>query len=49
MISFVVLLILRLISDIDNPFGLGNPDSAENVPIEILERTIAVLEQPPSA
>ena len=48
-ISFVVLLILRLISDIDNPFGLGDPDSAENVPIEVLERTIAVLEQPPWA
>lgn len=43
-ISFVVLLILRLISDIDNPFGLGDPDSAENVSIDVLERTVAFLE-----
>lgn len=43
-ISFVVLLILRLIGDIDNPFGLGDPDSAENVSIDVLERTVAFLE-----
>jgi hypothetical protein len=48
-ISFVVLLILRLIVDIDNPFGLGDPASAENVSIEVLERAVAALEQPPSA
>ena len=48
-ISFLVLLILRLIADIDNPFGLGDPASAENVSIEVLERAVAALEQPPSA
>jgi predicted membrane chloride channel (bestrophin family) len=42
-ISFVVLLLLRLINDIDNPFGLSNVDSAENVSIELLEKAVKNL------
>jgi predicted membrane chloride channel (bestrophin family) len=36
-ISFLVILLLRLIDDIDNPFGYSDPDSAEDISITILE------------
>ena len=39
-ISFIVILLLRLIDDIDNPFGLSDLDSAEDVSIELLEKTV---------
>ena len=39
-ISFIVILLLRLIDDIDNPFGLSDINSAEDVSIEILEKTV---------
>ena len=39
-ISFIVILLLRLINDIDNPFGLPDLDSAENVSIELLEKAV---------
>jgi len=39
-ISFIVILLLRLINDIDNPFGLSDLDSAENVSIELLEKAV---------
>ena len=39
-ISFIVILLLRLIDDIDNPFGLSDVNSAEDVSIEILEKTV---------
>jgi len=35
-ISFVLLFLLRLITDLDNPFGHGEEDSAEDVSIEAL-------------
>lgn len=39
-ISFIVILLLRLIDDIDNPFGLSDLNSAENVSIELLEKAV---------
>ena len=39
-ISFTIILLLCLIDDIDNPFGLGHPDSAENVSIDLLEQAV---------
>ena len=39
-ISFIVILLLRLIDDIDNPFGLSDLDSAEDVSIELLEKAV---------
>ncbi|MFO7628608.1 MAG: hypothetical protein R6W06_03645 [Prochlorococcaceae cyanobacterium] len=42
-ISFIVILLLRLIDDIDNPFGLSDLDSAEDVSIELLENAVGRL------
>ena len=42
-ISFIVILLLRLIDDIDNPFGLSDVKSAENVSIELLEKAVERL------
>jgi predicted membrane chloride channel (bestrophin family) len=42
-ISFLVILLLRLIDDIDNPFGFSDQDSAEDVSIQILIKTIERL------
>ena len=42
-ISFVVLILLRLINDIDNPFGLSDINSAENVSIKLLEKAVGHL------
>ena len=42
-ISFIVILLLRLIDDIDNPFGLSDINSAENVSIEMLEKAVERL------
>ena len=39
-ISFILILLLRLIDDIDNPFGLSDLDSAEDVSIELLEHAV---------
>ncbi len=47
-ISFIVILLLRLIDDIDNPFGLSDLDSAEDVSIELLEKTVERLNIPAS-
>lgn len=40
MISFIVILLLRLIDDIDNPFDFSDLDSAEDVSIELLEHAV---------
>lgn len=37
-ISFIVILLLRLIDDIDNPFDLSSLNSAEDISIELLEK-----------
>lgn len=42
-ISFTVILLLRLIGDLDNPFGANDSDSAEDVSIELLRQTISRL------
>jgi predicted membrane chloride channel (bestrophin family) len=42
-ISFLLLLLLRLIDDIDNPFGHADNTSAENVSTDLLEDTVARL------
>ena len=42
-ISFIVILLLRLIDDIDNPFGLSDVKSAGNVSIELLEKAVERL------
>lgn len=42
-ISFVVSFLLRLIADIDNPFGLADRDSAENVSLVRLEQAVRRL------
>ena len=39
-ISFIVILLLRLIDDIDNPFDFSDLDSAEDVSIELLELAV---------
>lgn len=43
-IAFLVILLLRLIDDIDNPFGSASVDSAEDVSLEILQRTVERLQ-----
>jgi uncharacterized protein (DUF433 family) len=40
-ISFLLILLLRLIDDLDNPFGHNDTASAENVSIDLLEETVA--------
>jgi predicted membrane chloride channel (bestrophin family) len=42
-ISFLVILLLRLIDDIDNPFGFSDQDSAEDVSIQILIKAVKRL------
>jgi len=42
-ISFLVMLLLRLIDDIDNPFGFSDQDSAEDVSIQILIKAVERL------
>lgn len=39
-ISFLVILLLRLIDDIDNPFGFSDNNSAEDVCIDLLQNTV---------
>ena len=38
-ISFLLVFVLHLISDIDNPFGFSDPSSAEDVDLEVLDYT----------
>jgi predicted membrane chloride channel (bestrophin family) len=42
-ISFLLILLLRLINDIDNPFGQSDINSAEDVSIHLLEDIVARL------
>lgn len=39
-LSWILVFILHLISDLDNPFGFGDASSAEDVDLEILEVTL---------
>ena len=42
-ISFFILLLLKIIRDIDNPFGVSNPKSIENVALFPLEKVIEII------
>jgi len=42
-ISFLLILLLRLINDIDNPFGQSDINSAEDVSIHLLEDIVVRL------
>jgi len=42
-ISFFILLLLKIISDIDNPFDISNPKSIENVALFPLEKVIEII------
>lgn len=42
-ILFLLILLLCLIGGIDNPFGCADPDSAEDVGIDLLEQAVARL------
>jgi predicted membrane chloride channel (bestrophin family) len=46
-VSFILLFLIRLIGDLDNPFGFSDADSAEDVNIDILMMTIQRLQQAP--
>jgi predicted membrane chloride channel (bestrophin family) len=50
-ISFLLILLLQLIEDIDNPFGVSDATSAEDVDIFLLDDVVARLsaDLPPSA
>lgn len=43
-IAFLLVFLLHLIDDLDNPFGQADPDSAEDVSLELLESVVATLE-----
>jgi hypothetical protein len=43
-IAFLLIFLLNLISDIDNPFGFSDPDSAEDVSLLVLSSAAARLQ-----
>ena len=42
-ISFLLIFLIRLIADIDNPFGYSDPDSAEDISLDVLVKSIGRL------
>lgn len=44
-IAFLLIFLLHLISDLDNPFGYNDPDSAENICLDVLVSAQAKIEQ----
>ena len=44
-IAFLLIFLLRLISDIDNPFGHADATSAEDVSIDLLVDTVVRLRE----
>ena len=44
-LSWILIFILHLISDLDNPFGFGDKSSAEDVDLAILETTQSRLKE----
>lgn len=44
-LTFLLVFLLRLIDDIDNPFGWVDPNSAEDVSLDVLEMALRRLEQ----
>jgi predicted membrane chloride channel (bestrophin family) len=47
-IAFLLLFLLHLIEDLDNPFGLADSTSAEDVSLEVLETVVAQLGPSPA-
>jgi hypothetical protein len=43
-ISFLLIFLLHLIADLDNPFGFSDPDSVEDVSLDVLLQTQCRLE-----
>jgi len=43
-ISFLLIFLLHLISDLDNPFGFSDPDSVEDVSLDVLIQALARIE-----
>jgi hypothetical protein len=44
-LSWILIFILHLINDLDNPFGFSDKSSAEDVDLTILESTQVRLEE----
>jgi len=44
-ISFLLIFLLHLIADLDNPFGYGDPSSIEDVSIDVLALTQVRIER----
>ncbi|MEB3199740.1 MAG: hypothetical protein VKK62_04325 [Synechococcaceae cyanobacterium] len=44
-IAFLLIFLLQLIRDLDNPFGQGDSDSAEDVSLEVLEAALLRLDR----
>ena len=44
-IAFLLIFLLHLISDLDNPFGYSDPDSAENICLDVLVSAQAKIER----
>ena len=44
-IAFLLIFLLNLIRDIDNPFGFSDPSSAEDVSLEVLEAAAGRLQE----
>ncbi len=45
-VSFLLLFLIHLIQDLDNPFGYSDSDSAEDVSLEALHRCLERMRQP---
>ncbi len=43
-IAFLLIFLLNLISDIDNPFGFSDPNSAEDVSLDVLQAAASRLQ-----
>ena len=44
-LTFLLVFLKKLIDDIDNPFGWVDPNSAEDVSLDVLELSLRRLEQ----
>jgi len=42
-IAFLLIFLIRLIADIDNPFGYSDPDSAEDISLDVLVKAMGRL------
>jgi hypothetical protein len=44
-IGWLLIFLLHLISDLDNPFGYSDPESAENIALDVLIASQARIER----